>query len=870
LVLRRFIGVFARREHPLALFLDDLQWLDAATLDLLQDLLTSDFADQQGPQPVEANLHRKGQPDVHHLLLIGAYRDNEVDSDHPLTRKLEAIQQAGVIVQRITLAPLAPEDLAQLISDSVRCKPERAAPLAQLVHEKTGGNPFFAIQFFSTLAEEGLLTFGHENGRWSWDLNRIHAKGYTDNVVDLMAGKLTRLPTKTRKALQQLACLGNVVDVATLSIVQGTSEGQVHAALWVAVRQELVAPLKPLTRPMRPSGAVSEERHFSSIQFSTTPSPPMSRTRPARTIQVPWEGSYKFIHDHIQEAAYSLIPEELRPEAHLRIGRLLAAHTPPEKREEANFEIVNQFNRAAALITSQEEREQVAELNLISGKRAKASGAYASALRYLKTGAALLANDRWERRHELTFALELHRAECEFLTGELTAADERLTALSTRATNTVERAAVTCLRLDLCTTLDQEGRAIAVGLDYLRHLGVDWSPHPTEEDGRREYGQIWSRVGGRAIEELIELPLMSDPESLATLDVLTKLVPPAMFTDVNLVSLVVCRAVNLSLERGNYDGSCFAYVMLGMVAGARFGDYQAAFRFGQLGYDLVEQRGLKRFQARTYMNFANVVVLWKRHVKTGRDLTRRAFETANKIGDLTYAAYACYMMITNLLAAGDPLAEVQREAEKGLAFAKKARFGLVIDVIATQLALVRNLRGLTPKFGCFDGEQFEELRTERRFSSNPDLARAECWYWIRKLQSRFFAGDYASAVDASSRAHPLLWTSLSLFETAEYHFYTALSHAASCDPAPPDKRQHHAHALTGHHRQLEVWAANCPENFENRAALVSAEIARIEGREPNAERLYEQAIRSAQANGFVQNEALANELAARFYAARGF
>ena len=242
-----------------------------------------------------------------------------------------------------------------------------------------------------------------------------------------------------------------------LSIVLGTPEEQVHAALWPAVRQELVERL---------------------------------------------EGSYRFVHDRVQEAAYSLIPETLRAEAHLRIGRLLAAQTPPEKREEAIFEIVNQLNRGAALITQQEEREQLAELNLIAGKRAKASTAYASALTYLIAGAALLAEDCWERRHELIFALELNRAECEFLTGQLSVAEERLAALSNRATTTVEQAIVACLHMDVCTTLDQSDRAVAVCLDYLRHVGIEWSPHPTEEEVRREYERIWSLLGSRTIEEL--------------------------------------------------------------------------------------------------------------------------------------------------------------------------------------------------------------------------------------------------------------------------------------------------------------------------------------------------------------------------------
>ncbi|MEA2808342.1 MAG: hypothetical protein QOJ17_2483, partial [Rhodospirillaceae bacterium] len=678
LVFRRFIGVFARPEHPLALFLDDLQWLDSATLELLEDLLT--------------------RSDLRYLMLIGAYRNNEVDPAHPLMRKLDAIRQSGAQVQEICLAPLGRDDLRQLIADALRCAPPRAAPLAQLVHDKTAGNPFFVIQFLHTLAEEGLLTVDHDAARWRWDLDRIHAKGYTDNVVDLMVEKLTRLPAETQEALQQLACLGNTAEIPMLSIVLGASAEQVHSDLWEAVRLELIVRL---------------------------------------------EGVYRFVHDRVQEAAYSLIPAGLRAAPHLRIGRLLAAHTPPEKREEAIFEIVSQLNRGAALITARDEREQLAELNLIAGKRAKASTAYAAALSYLTAGAALLAEDSWERRHELTFGMELNRAECEFLTGALAEAERRLTELSARATNAVEQATVACLRVDLYVALDQSGRAAAVGLDYLRQLGIEWSPHPTEEQARREYQRIWSTLGDRPIEALVELPLMSDPASLAALDVLSKLSQPAWHTDANLFSLVICRAVNLSLEGGNCDGSCYAYVVLGVIAGPRFGDYQAGFRFGRLGYELVEQRGLKRFQAGTYMNFGNVVLPWSRHVRAGRDLVHRAFEAANQIGDLIFAAYCYHHVNTNLLAAGDPLDEVQVEAERGLAFAQKMRFGLGIDFVAPQLGLIRTLRGSTPNFGCFDDEQFDELRIERRFSENPNLAIAECWYWIRKLQARFFAGDYA-------------------------------------------------------------------------------------------------------------------------------
>jgi PAS domain S-box-containing protein len=804
LVFRRFIGVFARPEHPLALFLDDLQWLDAATLELLEDLLT--------------------QPDVRHLLLIGAYRDNEVDSSHPLIRKLEAIRKAGAIVHEIVLAPLTSADLQLLISDSLHCEAERATSLAQLVHEKTIGNPFFAVQFISALAEEGLLTFDYSAMRWSWDLDCIHAKGYTDNVVDLMVGKLNRLSAQTQKALQLFACIGNRAEYALLATAYEGLGEDFHDDLWEAVRTGLV---------------------FRS------------------------EGAYRFLHDRVQEAAYSQIPEEARAPAHLRIGRLLASRTAPAEIDGRVFEIVNQLNRGTRLITSAAERTRVAGLNLIAGTRARVSTAYASAIEYFAAGRALLTEEDWQLNYELMFGIEVQRAECELLTANSAAAEHRLSLLVERAERVQDIAAVARLRLTLYTTLDRSDRAVEVCLEYLRRGGTNWSPHPTRDQVQREYERIWSQLGSRTIEAVLDLPLMTNPTARAALEVLTEAVTPAHFTDENLLYLIICRMVNLSLNHGNSDGSCFAYAWLGNIAGPCFGSYEMGYRFGRLGYDLVENRGLHRFHARTCAIFGHNVMPWTSHVREGRDLIRRAFEIANRTGDLTWSSYSRQDLIANLLAAGDPLGDTQREAENALEFVQRARFGLAIDIVTARLCLIRMLRGLTPKFGSFNDTEFDELRFEGHLASNERLAVPECWYWILKLQALFLASDYLSAIEASSRAQRLLWTSGCFFERTEYEFYTGLSRAALCDSAPLDERQCHLEELTAHRQQLELWAANCPENFEARATLMAAEIARIEGRDLDAERSYEQAIRSARESGFAHIQGIANELAGRFYLGRG-
>jgi PAS domain S-box-containing protein len=805
MVFRRFLSMFARPEHPLTLFLDDLQWLDSATLDLIEHLIA--------------------HPDVRHLLLVGAYRNNEVGPAHPLARTLARLRGAGGRVREIVLAPLRPEDVARLLADALHTDQGRVRPLAELVFEKTAGNPFFTIQFLLALAEQELLAFDPGMAAWTWELPHIRVKGFTDNLADLMAAKLSRLPRATQKALGQLACLGNVAKAGTLAVVHAQAEEATHAALWDAVRSGLV---------------------------------------------LRSDGTYTFLHDRIREAAYALIPEGARAMAHLRIGRVLAAGTPAEDLEENIFDIVNQFSRGAVLISTQEEREQVAQLNLMAGKRAKAATAYDAALQYFTAGRALLAQTGWEQCYRLTFNLELNWAECEYLIGELASAQKRLAVLSIRAQTTVDAAAVTCVSVNLYTTLDQSDSAVEVGLEYLRRVGGQWSPHPTAEDVRQTYDRLWQQLGAGSIEALLDLPLMRDPERCATMDVLTVLTSPALFTDLNLFRLVVSQMATLSLEHGNSDGSCLDYAWLGGVLGTYFGEYQAGFRFGRLGLDLVEKHGLDRFRARVYLVFAVHVAHWTQPLQTSRAFLRRAFEAALEAGDVSCAAYSRIDVITNRIATGDSLSDVEREAEQGLEFARKVRFGLVSDCITGQLRLIRMLRGLTPDFISFNDVEFDEGRFEQRLENNPQLAIAASYYWIRRLQASIYASDEASAIAAVSKAAPLLWTTPTQFECAEYHFYGALAWAAHCDLTSAEQRPQHLEALAAHHKQLAVWAENCPATFANRVALVGAEIARLEGRDLDAIRLYEEAIRLAREDGFIQNEALAHERAARFCTARGF
>ena len=801
-VFSRFLMVFAQEQHPLTIFLDDLQWADLATLDLIESLLL--------------------EPEVRHLLLLGAYRDNEVDPLHPVVRSFDRIRSGIVTVRDIVLQPLSRRDTGLLVANSLNCEVTYATELSNLIHSKTAGNPFFLIQLLTTLTDDGLL-FLDDQRRWRWDLAGIDEKGYTENVIDLMAAKLSRLPLGTQRVFQLLACLGSTSSSRLLQLVGSTPGTELQLDLKEVLKTELVLFL---------------------------------------------EGSYRFLHDRVQEAAYRLLSGENRVNEHLRIGRLMMTLMSAEERKEAVFEIVNQFNQAIDLVVLRDEKLQLAELNLIAGDRAKASTAISSALAYYASGSALIAAEEWPRVPDLAFALELKRAECEFLTGDLVAAEERLSHLVSRAHTILDHRALACLRIDLYTTLGHIDVAIEIGLTFLGQYDQDWPVQPTDDDVKNEYDRTWELIGTRTADELIELPLMSDPASLAVVDVLTQVATPALLTNENLYSVLICRTINLSLQHGNTDASAHAYVHLGAMAGRRFGNYRTGFDLGSVGFELLE-RGLQRFRARTLLSFGGLVMTWTHPFAAGRDLMRQAFDDACRLGDLTFAGYCCNNLVSNLLAAGESLAEIQRETEVFMEFARKARFGLVTDFLRSQYAFVCTMRGITEPLGRLHVDHLDEQALEEHLANDPRLAIAMRWYWIKKLQARYFAADYRSALEASANALRSIAPQMSFIEAAEAHFFSALTLAALCNNTASVEGQDHFRSLTEHSHQLAVWAGSCPENFQGRAIIVRAEIARIEGRQLDAQRLYEEAVQSARTSGFPHNEAIANELAARFYASCG-
>jgi predicted ATPase/signal transduction histidine kinase/GAF domain-containing protein len=798
-VFRHFLGVFARKEHPLALFIDDLQWLDRATLELLEHLIT--------------------HSEMRYLLLVGAYRDNEVGSSHPLVGMLESIRKANANVREIVLTPLGIGDVRRLIADTVHCEPEHATALAKLVREKTGGNPFFSIQFLTRLAEESLLVYDRAASAWVWDINRIDAKDYTDNVVDLVVWKLRRLSINTQIALQHIACFGYMAEIRMLSLVHQQTEEAMNAALWDAVSAGLI---------------------------------------------VRQGNVYKFLHDRIHQAAYSLLPDDQRPSMHLQIGRLLRASMAEGEMSGRLFEVANQFNRGTALLLDPAEKTLVAALNLSAGRHAKRSTAYASARAYFAAGMALLDKPEWESQHDLKFSLSLECAECELLCGNLKQSAQHIAELLRRAASSIEFALASCLKVNLHVLMGEHPQATDSALTCLRLFGIDLPTHPSPEQVRAEYETVWQTLGERPIESLIDLPLMTDPKISAAMQVLSYLAGPATFTDFQLFCLLACRMVNISMRHGMSGASAYGYACLGSVLGANFRRYREGYRLARLACDLVEKHAFIAYDTKVY-HAMGLAAFWTEPLTSVIEFRQATTRTATDRGDLTFACYGMHQTITYLLMRNDPLDAVWRETEFALHFARTAKFRDVADLIESQQRYVAMMQGRDMTFGK---QLFDEAAFEAQLSATQTPTVA-CLHWIRKLKVRYLSGDYFEAWTAAHKAMGLLWTAAVQLQLFDYFYYTALTVAALYEEAPTDEQSGWRELLTAHREQVRVWAETYPPTFCDKYALVSAEIARVERRDADAMRLYEQAIESARTHGFVQYEGLAYELAGRFYAARG-
>ena len=824
LLFQKFIAVFAQKEHTLVLFLDDLQWVDLASLKLIQRLATA--SESQA------------------LLMIGAYRDNEVDGAHPLISAIEQMQEQGAVINRIELQPLQLEDINQLIADTLHCSVTTSQPLAELIAQKTQGNPFFINQLLKSLYDSNLLTFefdqGEGRGAWSWEMEQIQAVGMTDNVVELMTQKIQKLAPKVQENLKIAACIGNSFDLKTLAVVREQSQIAVARDMWPAVREGFI---------------------FSSKNYSFLPE---SSEETAASLQdSDFRIEYKFLHDRVQQAAYSLIPDSERSNTHLRIGQLMLSHTGSEELESNIFDIVTHLNAGLEAISDPEFKLEIARLNSLAGKKAKASTAYQAAVKHLNIARSLLPETAWLTAYDLTFPLYRELAECEYLSGNFQGADELFTILLERVVDKFDRAEIYNLIVLLTITQERFQESVQAGLAGMKLIGLDVPE--TEEELQEAIGiqmqEVQANLSEVNIANLLHRPPMEDPEKQVCMTLLANFWGASFGGGyINYNVWCVLSMTRLSLTFGHTDTSAFAYSSYGLMLALQ-NDYETAYKFGEVALKLLEKSKTPIFGGKVINLFCNAVNPYRKPFISNLPLYDRSYFICRSVGDVIYGVWALFLRLWTRLEIGDSLPEIAKEAEKSLLIIRQTNYQSMVYACLNLQHVIKQFQGIENEF-----DEVEGLRLWRE----GNLISGVNWYYYLKTQVLYSFERYEEALAICREADPLIPANFGFYPQTKHPFYYGLVLAAVYPTASETEQEEYWQILEQQQQKLQNWAENCPENYQDKFLLVSAEMARISGKELEAMELYRQAIAQAKASGFTQNEALANELAAQFYFRKGW
>ncbi len=812
LVFQNFIRTCCTEEHPLVIFLDDLQWSDGATLKLIELMM------------MDKNLKN--------LFLIGAYRDHEVNANHPLITLVNELQKNGLAINQVILNNLAIEDVKHLIEDTLKSQNQNVSDLADLILKKTGGNPFFVNQFLINLYTEGLIKFEHQRQQWQWDLEEIKAQNITENVVELMISQLRKLPEKTQEVLKLAACMGASFDLHTSAIVTEESASEVFQDLIPAVRSGLILSLSELDQEL--------------------------------LIQ-----EYRFLHDRVQQAAYALIPEADKSSIHLKIGQLLLHHVSESEREEKIFDIVGHLNIGFAQITNPEERLEVIKLNLKAGVKAKLATAYKGALEYLRVAIDGLPENGWTAYYELTYALYKERCEVEYLSGNFEESNRWANLTLAQAKSALEKCEIYRILILQNTMLARYEEGFIAGKTALELLGVSVPDHQSDLETLKaaldlEREEIKKNLGDRTIISVKDAPEIVEPEKRMAVRLLSHIAPTMFFTNQNVWYVIVSKSVNLSLQHGLVTESSFGFATYAMFLVAVLDEYQLSYEFGCLAVKVSERFNHLGFKCQVLYLFASYISCWRQHIRETEPLNNEAFTAGLESGEIPYAGYILMINIFEFFYLGNPLPESEEKAQKFLEFTRETNNVVATDVIFGCHLVIRNLQGLTGDKYSFDDRELSEatyLENCRNYQSNMAL----CYYYMTKAKALYLYQDFSLALECLMESQKVLPFISSTIGVAQHNFYYSLTLLGLYSTVDSKTQTAYLEQVRMNQARMKKWSESAPQNYLHKHLLIEAELARVLGDRSTAMDLYDRAIELAKETKYLQEEALANELAARFY-----
>jgi predicted ATPase/class 3 adenylate cyclase len=815
LVFQNFIKTFCAAEHPLVIFLDDLQWVDPASLKLLTVMMN----------------------DIPYLLVLGAYRDNEVTPTHPLMTTLAELQKTGVTLQTLTLSPLTWFHIIQFLADTLSLKADFASlvnpspiggghgkvqGLAELLLEKTGGNPFFLGEFVKTLYTENLLQFDYQQQGWQWELTQIQASNITDNVIELMADKIQKLEKPTQQVLKLAASLGNQFESKMLALIAKQSPEETQQHLWEAVTKGLVLILQPDT--------------------------------------------YKFVHDRVQQSAYSLIAESERPALHWQIGQLLLNSIPIL--EEWLFEIVDHLNQGIALAETQTTKNQIAHLNLQTGQKAKLATAYGAALDYLQTGLTLLATDSWQTQYELTLALYTEAAETAYLCGQFEEMERLAAIVLQHARMLLDKVKVYEVKIAAYMVQPQPLAAIDTGLTILKLLGVSLPKRPNNL--HIVLGLIETKLAlrGKRIEDLGNLPTMTAADKLAAMRILSSILSATYTAVPNLLPLVVFKGIILSVKYGNTSSSPTMYVSYGMILCSILKNIDSGYRFGKLALNLLSRLNANEAKAKIALIFNCCIQHWQAHGQQTLPSLLEGYSSGIETGDSEYAAHCITMYFENAFFSGRDLVSVERETAKYSSAIKKLKHERGFQSINLNWQMILNLIKPVSNPCNLIGEVYDEsTRLRLDIAANDENALFHLYFY--KLILCYLFGEFQLALENAALTEKYLASGLGTMTATIFHFYDSLVKLAMYSATPKSQQRRLLRQVRANQKKIKQWAHYVPINYLHRFYLVAAEQYRVLGKELRAMDCYDKAIALAKKHQYLNEEALAHELAAQFYLEQG-
>ena len=818
LLFQKFTQVFTSLERPLVIFLDDLQWADSASLNLMQVLMG----------------------DTGHLLLIGAYRDNEVHPAHPLMLTLSEIQKTRATINTITLALLNQVTVNQLVADTLKCTESLARVLSGSIYQKTQGNPFFATQFLKALHQDKLIQFNCTESCWQCDIAQVNQLVVTDDVVEFMALQLGKLPPSTQQVLQLAACIGNQFDLATLAIVSEQSQIEAAASLWKAMQEGLILPQSEVYKFY-----VGEEHQ------------PVDQENSEIV-------AYRFLHDRVQQAAYSLIPDDEKQTVHLKIGHLLLSNTPESNREERIFEIVSQLNVAAESIAQPAQRQTLAQFNLMASRKAKAASAYTAACKYAQVGIGLLAQNSWQHQYELTLALHQVATEAAYLSGDLEqmAANARL--VLNHAKTPLDQISVYEVKIEALTTQGQFTQAIAAALAILKELGVELPAVPSQEDVTAAFSTVSDAIGERLPGELLNLSEARDVNILAAARILTTVAPCAYMSLPRLYLLVILKKVYLSVVYGNESTSTFSYVSYGILMCGVLGNVELGYEFGQLALDLLSRYPNSELKGKTLLLVYLYTRHWKMHLRETLHPLQMTYCSCLDVGDLAFAGYSAYNYGFYSYFAGQNLTQLESEVAGYCEALKHLKQNLSLTYSQLNRQILLNLMGDADNVVVLSGAAYNEQHQLPLHETTGDRTGLAL-LWVNKLVLSYLFSEFEQAVEQAGQARQYLDAVLAFLYVPIFYFYESLAQLAWFGQLSAPEQPQMKEGIAANQEKLKYWAIYAPMNFLHKFHLVEAERERVQDNKAEAIDLYDRAIQLAKENQFLQEEALANELAAKFY-----